>query len=452
MKKKIITVMIIYILFLLIGSINVCAKESDLKMMGTYTISAPVKQSKKIYIQEEFVTYFEEQGIEIEKETEGVLWWKKTKYSYVANEYVDEIVTVRRIYNDVDSMIFMVKELEKSVKEIKGNVDKNVVLGYIRSIAPKYMDGYFDKYAVICGDPHRDDINKIRQRENERVGIRLNEYFAQFLCGKDDYDKKTQIYDNSDEKPLYNVSLHGVVREQYRNKSEKALGLIDPSNHDKEIDLIHMFASIDGIYKNTEEGAFILFGTNKIERDIVSWNGDLQQACKKISDKINETNPTISSSTLKMPCYQKMVLMFEGDYSCSEDDILADIDAMNITKLYIDNENMGISDSLTAYYWLVSNNENFRFRTFVKSSIIDEEKKEKIDGKTEIERFELEISSQFNIKKENDEYYEHGYYNRNAYADKTQFRFMIKNDGTLVEDYVRVFVVKSFIEYVESNM
>ncbi len=26
------------------------------------------------------------------------------------------------------------------------------------------------------------------------------------------------------------------------------------------------------------------------------------------------------------------------------------------------------------------------------------------------------------------------------------------NDGPLVEDYVRVFVVKSFIEYVESNM
>ena len=149
-----------------------------------------------------------------------------------------------------------------------------------------------------------------------------------------------------------------------------------------------------------------------------------------------------------------MNLMFNGDYGCSEDDILADIDAMNVTKMHIDHDDMPISDSLYSYYWILANNPKFRYRTFVKTVLIDEEYQ--VIDKSEMARFEFEICCQFNIIKGETGYFGFDYYDKNICVI---FSLMRGDNWTMTNVYgempsikVRAFVVKSFIEYIEDNL
>ena len=149
----------------------------------------------------------------------------------------------------------MVNELENRVREVNYNVvDKNIVLGYIRSISSSYTGGYYMAFDVIAGPIYSNMIDEINKKDKEEYGLRLYEYFAQFLTFK---DKDGKFVANS-----YNLNKHGFIRDKYMNADLKPVLLIDPFDSNKGIDLIHMFASIDGIYKKTEEGPFVLFGTN----------------------------------------------------------------------------------------------------------------------------------------------------------------------------------------------
>ena len=446
MKKKKIIILCLIIIFtfsLFCKNGDVYAESSDLKTMGVYLKSIPVNKTIKVYVQENLKGYLEENGIPVYSEKRGG-WWFIKDYYYIADKYVEKIVESRMITNDVDSLRFMVNELEDEAKKINSNEYKNIALGYIRSINPEYVTGYYGSWSTISGSLDEEAINKINNQEKQKIGLRFNEYFAQFMS----FTNSTGEYNESQ----YNKNLHGEVREQFRNKEERPIRLIDPASKTKCIDVIHMFASIDGIYCKTQKISYFKVGNNRMERDIVSWNGDLQQAAKNIYTLTLGENAKLSSDDFKKECNQKMKLIFSDNYECSEDDILADIDAMNLTKLFVDHDNTTIAAALSGYYELIYNNEQKRFKTFIKTILIDEEKMSSIKNKTEIERFESEVANQFNIsiQKKDDV----NVYSQNDFNDEelfVGFKLMRKN-GKIPDTDVRIFVVKSFIEYVEEYL
>ena len=140
------------------------AKSDNTQMIGLYTINVPVNKTIKVYVQENLVDYLKENGIQVFSEHRKG-WWFIKDYYYIANKNVNKIVESRSIMNDVDSLRFMVNELENMAKEINANQYKNIALGYIRSINTNYVDGYVDRWSVTAGSIDKDAINKINEKE-----------------------------------------------------------------------------------------------------------------------------------------------------------------------------------------------------------------------------------------------------------------------------------------------
>ncbi|MFA7106487.1 MAG: hypothetical protein WC154_04215 [Candidatus Izemoplasmatales bacterium] len=168
--------------------------------------------------------------------------------------------------------------------------------------------------------------------------------------------------------------------------------LVDPFNYSSNIDLVHMFASLDGIYNNT--GNSLSFG-NDHNRDIVSWGGDLQQ----MADKMRYVNVSL------LPTYTDIgggysnvsidFCSFVGYEGClaPEEDILADIDAMNIAVSYLDNDiNDRVSVAFSSYYNIINYDDSYfpnRYKMFLHSITNTIE----LDnpGTTDTEKFKHEV-------------------------------------------------------------
>lgn len=309
----------------------------------------------------------------------------------------------------------MVRELEKKAIEYDASNYKNLVLGYIRTIN-KYYDGCFWKYwPILAGETPLEFISYVNADNSH--GVRFNEFFSSFVA-----------FDND-----YNVDIHGSISEMYQRNSENLLKLMAPNGNG--IDLIHMFASIDGIYGDT--GNTMHCGENN-QRDILSWNGDLQSACKNLKIKTDYDFTNFD-----------MGRIFAAKIGCSEDDILADIDAMNITKGYIDVPENSIASSLSAYFKMVKDSGKYRYKMFLSTSTIEME--EPRYG-TLIENFEYEVYTQFNLYQKNDGTIENYSFFGPLYVGHRIMREASKlNIGTMPSKEIREFVTKSFVKYIEEN-
>ncbi len=338
--------------------------------MYNYGVTTPVNKETKVYIDESMVDFIKSTNRVVFEETKTVFFIPQKKYYYVANEYVEKVVSVRQISNDIDSLIFMLRQLESEAIKYDSIHYKNIVLGYIRSINLDYDgDSYYGKWDAISGTISFDFIQKIDNDYSH--GLRFCDYFGSFI----NYSK-------------YNSKSHLDMLTKYK-RIKTNLHLID--NNGNNIDLIHMFASIDAIYDDT--GNSLTIGRNNLQRDIASWNGDLQQACEYLKYKEIENEDIIETID-----FSKDILE-NSDSKCGIEDIIADIDAMNITKSYINYTENSISNSVSAYYSLIDENKSFRYQMFVNSVILDEENH--IDSDSKIERFEHEVYYEFNLKKEN---------------------------------------------------
>ncbi len=379
--------------------------------MGDYGCSEPVNKETKVYIEENIVDFIESTGREVMKETSS--WWifSNTQYYYIANEYVEKVVYIRQISNDIDSLIFMVKELESMAKKYDESNYKNLVLGYIRSINKKYSDdGYSGNWKLLAGDTPIDFIKFVE--EDNSHGLKLNDYFGSFI-GQN----------------LYNIGEHDEMLEKYKTNT---LNLIDFQGNN--IDLIHMFASMDGIYKKTDGSLYL---GNNLQRDILSWNGDLQQACKSLNS-IEKEN-TIDYDELDMN------YLFTDELHCTKEDVIADIDAMNITKMYIDNDMNSISNSLSAYYKLIDENINNRFDLFIKTVTLDKE--DGSDSRSIIEEFEHEVYFEFNLIEGITDICDSINYDPILPVHD----LMKDNNGLIPSFKIRKYVTQSFIKYIEYN-
>lgn len=185
MKKKI-------LLGICLFSFFICSNFIEINARNKYGIT-----STTLYFPRELETYFN---------TLGNVYKDGDRRYICSGDFVNGPVPERRMGCDIDSVIYMLQDLETLAKEEAGWFDnpKNMVLGYLRSLNNSYAsDGYAGAWNIIAGDIDEGFVKKANSDTTN--GIRFNEFFAQFL----DYESD------------YNSSLHGELDIKYRRSNEE---------------------------------------------------------------------------------------------------------------------------------------------------------------------------------------------------------------------------------------
>ena len=122
----------------------------------------------------------------------------------------------------------------------------------------------------------------------------------------------------------------------YNNSNLKSLQNIEyiynPFSKEK-IDFIHLIAIINVISKGGIN--------NTLSNDMAGWGGDLCQLALELK------NTGLTGTELQ----EKANQLFGAEVSTfSSQDLLADLDAVNIANIYLNNQNKSISQSIKEYY------------------------------------------------------------------------------------------------------
>lgn len=324
----------------------------------------------------------------------------------------------------------------------------NLVLGYVRCINAEYDsiygDGSIDKWTLIAGEVPTDFISYVEKKESSQSGLELKEYFASFLQnGTNTYNKKK--YGNIDEEFLHKNFL-----------------LVDPLGSGEKIDLIHLFASMDGIYYYTDRNNLVCNRafTERHDQDMVSWLGDLQTYAKEIYDlekkDVNINNfPTyqLSLGTIDFGNFVKDTLSEEqkedapGSFPVS--DLLADVDAMNIAKLFLNCAPNTVRDSLMGYYvafWNDSSSNGNRYYEFIYTCTRAVEIASTGDLLTD---FTNEIYHSMNLKRGTDGTVENwDYYDITDPLKKYNVNFLFDDEGVFASFKSRKYSTNLFYDYI----
>ena len=353
------------------------------------------------------------------------------EYYFYENQFVTEIVEQRRLYNDIDTLIFMINELEMLAEEFDSNGNTtNYVLGYIRGINLDYVDdSYFGGWQYLAGNIDENFISYVDQ--NDGIGIEFSEYFAQFLQDSSKFN-----------------STYGYVSSSYKNKH---LMIVDPFNDDSYIDVLHMFASMDGIYNQT--GNSVVLGNNH-QRDLLSWLGDLHQFTRTIHTRGIDVSTLPTYYTGYYSGYTNENIDFEEltgvlNSGFSEPDLLADVDAMNIAKTFLDDDFNPISSGLSAYYNIIQGDNNYypnRYKMFISTVTLE---LENAQGTSLESKFRSEVYQSMNLKLVDGEIVNHLYYVANMYLG---FGLLIGSYIPLTGDMpsveTRAYTAQLFADYI----
>ena len=268
-------------------------------------------------------------------------------YYYAEPNGLGKIVEFKELKNDIDSVVFMINYLYQKAEEYSPNANiiyhTNNIISYIKEMNANYASSYPSFWYALTGAPNEYFINYVNSDYSH--GILPKEFFAAFL----------------DQSQL-NVEIHGIFDSnfiRYNNSNTKPpLYLIDPSDNSSKIDLIHMFASIAGIYANTARIVNNVFTCNE-HHDLLSWAGDLQTGFAWFKNR--------NVSVYNFNSFEE-VMAVNG--ACSKADMLADIDAYNICNLNLNYSN-NLLISFYEYYRLIDNNFTNRRYQFFPEFIID---------------------------------------------------------------------------------
>lgn len=373
--KKIVFTILVMSFALTFGSARVFAVSPEYVFedgdIGTYVQTEPVMQTIKVNIPEDMVAAVEATGVSvITKSTRHGFWpiyWYTYEYYYYEDQYVDVVVEERILSNDIDSLIFVLQELEGFAKDYGScpadNIN-NCVIGYVRGVKKEYVYGdsssasTFEWFAAL-GWIDKDFITFVDDHDGSELEIA--EYFSAFMP-----------YNS------YNYTDYKYAEYEYRNMD---LLLDDPINSNSNIDLMHLFASMDGIYNGTYSALYM--------PNMTSWAGDLQTLATEISKhniNVNLIYDEIDSWNIYQNINEDFCDIIEiSDCSFSEEDLLADIDATNIVQglingepsctssgfcYFVDDYNT-ISSAMSGYYNIInSDNSTFsnRYKMFFTTS------------------------------------------------------------------------------------
>ena len=344
-------------------------------------------------------------------------------------------------YNNIDNVIYMIDKLDKLAMKYTGNDRRkanNCVFGYIRGISKSYCDegengghvGYIDsivnKWTSTAGKIDKGFVNFVTS--NEKVGeITFPEFFASFVQGSDDY----------------NSYLYGAVDISFLNKRYK---VPDPLGTGQSIDLLHMFAAMDGIYENTEHNAGvckIAFESHTYQKDLLSWLGDLHQLTNAVNNDVYKEGKNFIDYNPAQGYIDFDV--HTGGSGFSSEDLLADTDAFNIVKFFIDCEKNSIANAFLGYYNSINKNKatkGNRFYEFMYTVTLELERGNK---SSILSDFRLQVCSGLNIDYDNGNYTHYNYY---PYTDALYKGMDILNKNGTVPAYVRGKCAKLFCDYI----
>ncbi len=360
-------------------------------------------------------------------------------------------------YNTMDNVLFMIRRLEGYAKSYLENDEdyldengeytftnaniNNLVLGYIRGINANYnpsaanniyedYEEYTDKWNIVCGSIDEDFYGYVEDQDiSNGCSFKTLDFFASFLQSRSDFwePEGTDIDESVLDKHYY---------------------IDDPMYSGQDIDLIHMIAAIDGIYASTGQNvlaiSLILFDNH--QRDLVSWLGDLQQLTNSIRKYQNWNNVldyNLDNGHIDFNSYINEALSINYATGFSAEDLLADIDAMNISKLFLDADNL-LSDSISVYYTTISYDSSTsvgnRYDEFVYSVTRDLEVARSGNLLTD---FRNEIFNSMNIDYENGEYVDSPIYS------ETSYDLSIMKDSNGIPDFeVRFCTTNLFYTYI----
>lgn len=449
------------------AAVNQFEEESGIEIIGRYEEVEKQNVEVKVYISEEMKRIYEEQGKTYYTEVieDKFLWFTiRTRifyYEYV-QQYMDVTTSTIELKNDINSLIYIVTKLEEyardyliSISEEESTIDQNnrkvtnLVIGYIRTFNSNYHNASVFKtltWSVVAGYPSEGFVNYIE--ENDKSSFKIKDYFA-FFCSPS----------------TYNYTFHGDIDE---NKlcSKYLIDTVNPNRTSlNKIDLIHMFATIDGTYDFTEN--CIITFPNNFQRDISGWAGDLQTFTKddislqQEANNIGELNyyndytNGESNDPVELIDWVNYTNNSEVTNHFSNSDLLGDIDAMNIVKFYLDagadnvishgRYNNLISSALTGYYNFVefdnTNNYN-RYKLFIESMAMDSVSS--ID--TSFDKFKEKVYFSLVLEENNDEIVNldtTGYYSLEFYLLTKSLNY---SGLPSLED--RIYAANLFIDYI----
>ena len=229
-----------------------------------------------------------------------------------------------------------------------------------------------------------------------------------------------------------------------------------------------MFATIDGTYNATNNIASLSY---QFQRDLSGWAADLQTFCKRDIDYINDhiiskySYVDTSNGCSNNPKQLRDFISYDETYysnSFDNQDMLADIDAINISKLYLDadshfifpvfmsgqeliNDNL-LSTCLTAYYEFADfdNTEYYnRYKLFIESVAVDNFTN---DGPS-FDKFKEKVYACLDLNEYNS-VIEDG---SNLFLSSSVIYYFLKNynDNSSLPSFAnRVYVAELFIDYI----
>ena len=244
------------------------------------------------------------------------------QYYYYATPTSPKIIGRTMMKNDIDSVYHAIHYLENLATSYGVSDKNNSVLGYIRTIKTSYDT---DEWSVVAGSANSSFNDYVNSLSN--IGMTIREYFASFINAS-----------------YYNSAEHGDCSSIYLNKE---LNLFDPITEESDIDLLHMFASLDAIFLNTGEGYYNFpynMVTGRTYRYLSDWAGDLQTA------------------TVSLTAYTGTISSFEDilqnpNLSFDYYDFYADVDALNIACNIVLSNSINLSSLFINYYQNIANQE-----------------------------------------------------------------------------------------------
>lgn len=350
--KKFLNVMFVFVAMLFIFSYKASAKIS----FGPDGEGGGGTTTNKSYEYE--VNYSDTLGDYLNKYGTS-LKYKNNRYYFVGKTNFETTINSFD-YTKFFQSIRYIERYAGMYLESKGLTDVNrqdIVLGYLRSLKKSYKDdtslgGY--SFKLICGDFDEGFVPYMYNLDYNVYKTNAHNYLSKFIL-KEDYNQDF-IFDGMD---------------MYSSDYANTLTLFpDPVNSGQYIDIIHMFASLDGIYNETN--ALIKF-ENNYQRDVVSWAGDLQKLTSEAMNKHSVLPDSLPNfdTYFDLDSYVES-LPHNGSWTSNmrNDDKIADLDAMNIAKVFLDNKTNSLSDALIGYYYMLHSDSSSlmnRYKLFVYS-------------------------------------------------------------------------------------
>lgn len=429
--------------------------STDNPFLGYYYVIEEVEEESWYEIPYEMEDDFISMGREVSMSvsyspSQGIIRTYRSK----ATPSLGKVTGIRPIYASLDSLIFLVGELEKEADQLSYENSQiidpdtgepvsnslssesdiiNAVLSYIRSVNIKYSSGYqylgFNTFNLVCGSSN----NQFNQRiaSSSRHLFRFPDFFGR-LVSEDKYNpaqcgevtQSESIQEIGWEINIYDP-IEPTVNLGYYNGS----GIFIPVTVHPRLDIPHMFVGIDATYDHT--------GSTFHLPDIASWGGDLQTSYLAALENYWDFNFAGSGNIFKS-------VLYSTDLAFDINDFVSDVDAINIGERYINSLNKRPSEALASYYSPKPLFSRFRYDQFPGNVL--ESVNENVSTDQIWTSFEDHVYKDMRLKKdENGEYV-----NVSTSFLSHPEHFFIKNDPASNAEKRKKFA-QSFLKYIKSQ-